>query len=164
MKHPMLEKIGEQLKELMYELHVDIPKQLEHARSLGDLSENAEYEMTKERQLFVESRIKHFEDLHKALRNLNLDNLPTDKAAYGSRVHVEDIDTGEQKYYRMILAGEEPINNHEGDIHVTMASPVAKALLGKSVGDEIQVFLPKGSFDWEVIGLETYHDLKISAS
>ncbi len=159
MRHPLVEKLKVQLKAFMHELHVDIPKQLQYARSLGDLSENAEYKMTKERQLYVESRIKHLEDLVQNLQGLNLDNLPEDRIAYGTRVTIEDLETGEEKTYLLAFDGEDPLFKKDGDIVVTMGSPIARALAGKREGDEVKVRLPKGVFDWEIIEIETFKQL-----
>lgn len=158
MKHPLLDKITVQLKELMRELTVDIPKQLEFARSLGDLSENAEYKMTKERQLFVESRIKHLEELLKRIQNLNLDSLPHDRVAYGSRVTVCDVNTDEEKTYLLVFPGEDPPYKKPDDILVTMGSPIALALVGKEEGDSVKAKLPKGVYEWEIVGLQTLTD------
>ncbi|MBN1552215.1 GreA/GreB family elongation factor [bacterium] len=159
MKHPLLDKLSKQLKSFMHELHFDIPRQLEHARSLGDLSENAEYEMTKDRQLFVESRIKQLEDLIKRLQSMDISNLPKNKAGYGSRVVVEDLETGDRKQYLIVFPGEEPPFKQQNDILVTLASPVAMALAGKSEGDVVTVRLPKGTFEWEITELITFHDI-----
>jgi transcription elongation factor GreA len=159
MRHPLFDKISGDLKEFMRELTVDIPKQLAFALSLGDLSENAEYEMTKQRQLFVESRIKQLEELLNSLQGLNIDKLPDDRVAYGSRVVVEDLDTEEQKQYLVIFPGEDPPHKTEKDILVTLASPIAQAMLGKSVGAEITVRLPRGTFEWEIIEMTPFHDL-----
>lgn len=159
MKHPLAEKLKKQLKQYMYELTVDIPKQLEYAISLGDLSENAEYEMTKERQLFVESRVAQLEKLLNQIQSMNIDNLPTDRIAYGSRVTIEDMDTEEQKTYIIVLDGEEPVYKREQDVLVTVGSPIARALFGKKEGDDVQVRLPKGVFDWEIIDVVTFSEL-----
>ncbi len=155
----MIEKLSVQLKTFMHELHVDIPAQLRFARSLGDLSENAEYKMTKERQLFVESRIKQLEDLMKQLQGMNLSKLPADRVAYGSRVTVEDINSGEEKIYLLVFPGEDPAHKRESDILVTMGSPVAQSLFGKREGDEVNVKLPKGNFEWEILELKTFGEL-----
>ncbi len=162
MKHPMIEKVAAQLKALMYELTVDIPKQLEFARSLGDLSENAEFKMTKERQLFVESRIKNLEELMLKLQNVNLDNIPPDRVAYGSRVVIEDLNSGEEKSYVLVFPGEEPPYKQDQDTLVTVGSPVAMALFGKREGDVVTVRLPKGTFEWEITELKTFGDLAVS--
>lgn len=155
MKHPMIPQVAAQLKALMYELTVDIPKQLEFARSLGDLSENAEFKMTKERQLFVESRIKNFEELMLKLQSVNLENIPTDRIAYGSRVVVEDLNSGETKSFILAFPGEEPPYKTEQDTLVTIGSPVAMALFGKRPGDMTTVRLPKGILEWEIVELKT---------
>lgn len=159
MKHPLIEKLTIQLKELMRELTVDIPKQLEFARSLGDLSENAEYKMTKERQLFVESRIKNVEDLLQKIQGLNLDGLPRDKAAYGSRVRICDVNTDEEKSYLLVFPGEEPSYKKSNDTLVTMGSPIALSICGKESGETVRVRLPKGTFEWEILEIETLYDL-----
>jgi transcription elongation factor GreA len=159
MKHPMADKLAAQLKELMHELTVDIPKQLAFARSLGDLSENAEFKMTKERQLFVESRIKQVEELLQKIQGLNIDRLPSNKAAYGSRVAIEDADSGDEKTFLIIFPGEDPPYKLPTDTLVTMGSPIAQALFGKEEGDTVKVHLPKGSFEWEITRLETLHQL-----
>lgn len=159
MRHPLIEKLRTRIKAYMYELTVEIPKQLEYALSLGDLSENAEYEMTKERQLFVESRIMQLEKLMNRLKSINLDGLPHDRVAYGSRVTVEDLDSGEQKTYLIVFDGEEPPHKKENDVLVTVESPIARALFGKTKGSEIQVSLPKGNFEWEIVDLSTFFEL-----
>ncbi len=159
MKHPMIPKVTEQLKSFMYELTVEIPKALEFALSLGDLSENAEYEMTKDRQLFVESRVKQLEELLRRLQNTNLDHLPKDRIAYGSRVKVEDLDTEEQKQFLIVFPGEDPDYRTDADTLVTLASPVGQALYGKKVGDEVTVRIPKGTYDWEIIEMQTFYEL-----
>lgn len=156
MKHPLIDKLKGEMKKYMYELTVEIPKQLEYAISLGDLSENAEYEMTKERQLFVESRLAQLEKLMNRLQSVNLDSLPEDKIAYGSRVTIEDLDTEEERTYIIVFDGEEPDFKEEGDILVTVGSPIARAMFGKKAGAEIQVHLPKGVFDWEILKVTTF--------
>ncbi len=159
MIHPLTKKLKQQIKAYIYELTVDIPRQLEYAMSLGDLSENAEYEMAKERQLFVESRITQLEKLLNRLKSVNLDDLPDNRVAYGSRVTVEDLDSEQERTYLIVFYGEEPSHKASDDILVTVESPIARALFGKQVGDEIQVNLPKGSFDWEITGLVTFPEL-----
>ena len=159
MKHPLVEKLKKDIKKFMYELTVEIPKQLEYAISLGDLSENAEYEMTKERQLFVESRLAQLEKLLNRLQSVNLDTLPDDKIAYGSRVTIEDLDSEEQRTYIIVFDGEEPVYKQENDILVTVGSPIARSLFGKVAGDEVHVKLPKGNFDWEIMAVKTFPEL-----
>ncbi|MBN1355171.1 GreA/GreB family elongation factor [bacterium] len=159
MKHPMFDKVNAQLKEFMRELTVDIPRQLHHALSMGDLSENAEYEMTKQRQLFVESRIKQLEELMGSLKNLNLEALPRDRIAYGSRIVAEDLNSGERKQYLIVFPGENPAHKTDQDILVTLASPIAQALLGKAQGDEVVVRLPKGTFEWCILEFTPFQEL-----
>ncbi|MCD4653781.1 GreA/GreB family elongation factor [bacterium] len=159
MKHPLIEKLKLQIKKFFYELTVEIPKQLAYAISLGDLSENAEYEMTKERQLFVESRLAQLEKLLTRLQSVDFDSIPSDKIAYGSRVTIEDLDTEEQRTFLIVFDGEEPAYKTDDDVLVTVASPIARSLFGKHVGAEVQVRLPKGVYDWEIIKVATFPEL-----
>jgi transcription elongation factor GreA len=159
MIHPLTKKLKQQIKDYIFELTVELPKQLEYALSLGDLSENAEYEMAKERQLFVESRIVQLEKLLNRLKAINLDELPNDRVAYGSRVTVEDLDSEQEKTFLIVFDGEDPPHKTNDDILVTIESPIARALFGKKAGDDIQVNLPKGSFDWEITKLVTFPEL-----
>jgi transcription elongation factor GreA len=164
MRHPLADKLAVQLKELMYELTVTIPKALEFARSLGDLSENSEYKMAKERQLLVESRIKITEELIQKIQGLNIDKLPKNRIAYGSRVMIEDINSGEEKSFLLVFPGEDPPFKKSKDILVTLGSPIAQALFGKQEGETIKVKLPKGTFEWEITDKETLHDILKSSS
>jgi len=159
MKHPLIDELKVTIKKFLYELTVEIPKQLEYAVSLGDLSENAEYEMTKERQLFVESRLAQLEKLMNRLQSVDLDSIPENKIAYGSRVRIVDLDTDEEKTFIIGFDGEKPVYQKEGDVLVTIASPIARALFGKRTGSEIQVKLPKGTFDWEILEFESFPQL-----
>ncbi|MBN1297129.1 transcription elongation factor GreA [bacterium] len=159
MKHPLIDQVKTQMKKYMFELTVEIPKQLEYAISLGDLSENAEYEMTKERQLFVESRIAQLEKLLNQIQTINLDDLPTDRIAYGSRVTIADLDLEETRTYIIVLDGEDPPYKQPGDILVTVGSPIARSLFGRHEGDEVQVRLPKGVYEWEIVEVIPFSEL-----
>lgn len=154
----LAEKIKKKLKDeiaaLEHELHSELPKELKKARAHGDLSENAEFKYAKERQSYVSARLGQ---LHQRMANismLNLNNLPKDRAAYGSRVFVLDIATNSKIEYKLVTVEEADASN--GLISTT--SPIGRALLGKKVGDEVKVTTPAGLKEYEVVRLVTIYD------
>jgi len=154
----LAEKIQKKLKDeiaaLEHELHHDLPKEIKVARAHGDLSENAEYKYAKERQAYVSARLGQ---LHQRMANismLNLNNLPKDRAAYGSRIVVLDLAKDSKIEYKLVTVEEADAT--KGLISTT--SPIGRALLGKKVGDEVSVTTPAGVKEYEVIRLTTIHD------
>lgn len=154
----LAEKIKKKLKDeiaaLEHELHSELPKELKKARAHGDLSENAEFKYAKERQSYVSARLGQ---LHQRMANismLNLNNLPKDRAAYGSRVFVLDVATNSKIEYKLVTVEEADASN--GLISTT--SPIGRALLGKKVGDEVKVTTPAGLKEYEVVRLVTIYD------
>jgi transcription elongation factor GreA len=154
----LAEKIKKKLKDeiaaLEHELHSELPKELKKARAHGDLSENAEFKYAKERQSYVSARLGQ---LHQRMANismLNLNNLPKDRAAYGSRVFVLDIATNSKIEYKLVTVEEADASN--GLISTT--SPIGRALLGKKVGDEVKVTTPAGLKEYEIVRLVTIYD------
>lgn len=130
----VIEDIREELKRLNYELTSVIPKELEKARSYGDLNENAEYHSTKERQAFVEMRVSQLNRRLSELSNLRLEKLHREKVGLFSRVFLED-DDGNAHEYKLVLA--EMVEGCRGGLSVS--SPRAKALLGKAPGDMVRI-------------------------
>jgi len=122
-------------------------KAIEEARAHGDLSENAEFDAAKERQAFLEGRIN---DLEFKLGNADVidpDKLSKDNAVFGCTVVLENIDTGDEVKYQLVGPDESDIN--EGRISV--ASPLGRAMLGKTIGDEISINAPGGKRSYELI-------------
>jgi transcription elongation factor GreA len=115
-------------------------KAIEEARSHGDLSENAEYDAAKDRQQFIETRISELEYKISNAEVIDPDKLPKDRAVFGSRVRLENVDTGEDVVYQLVGPDESDIA--EGRISV--ASPLGRAILGKRPDDEITVDAPGG--------------------
>ena len=154
----LAEKIKKKLKDeiaaLEHELHSELPKEIKTARAHGDLSENAEYKYAKERQSYVSARLGQ---LHKRMADislLNLNNLPKDRAAYGSRIVVLDIVKSTEIEYKLVTVEE--ADAAKGLI--STGSPIGRALLGKKVGDEVKVATPAGVREYEVVRLITIHD------
>ena len=154
----LTEKIRKKLKDeiaaLEHELHDELPKELKKARAHGDLSENAEYKYAKERQSYVSARLGQLHQRMADLSMLNLNNLPKDRAAYGSRIVVLDVAKDTKIEYKLVTVEE--ADAAKGLISTT--SPIGRALLGKRVGDEVTVTTPAGRKDYEVVRLMTIYD------
>ncbi len=154
----LAEKIKKKLKDeiaaLEHELHDELPKEIKVARAHGDLSENAEYKYAKERQGYVAARLAQLHQRMADLSMLNLNNLPKDRAAYGSRLVVLDIAKDARIEYKLVTVEE--ADAAKGLISTT--SPIGRALLGKKVGDEVKVTTPAGLREYEVVQLSTIYD------
>ena len=154
----LAEKIRKKLKDeiaaLEHELHSELPKEIKVARAHGDLSENAEYKYAKERQSYVSARLGQLHQRMADLSMLNLNNLPKDRAAYGSRIVVLDVAKDTKIEYKLVTVEEADAS--QGLISTT--SPIGRALLGKKVGDEVTVNTPAGRKDYEVVRLATIYD------
>jgi transcription elongation factor GreA len=155
MELPVLARLKKELADLKHELTFKLPKELETARAHGDLSENAEYEAAKHRQDFVRSRIAQLEGRVRELSMYNISSIPQDVVAYGSRVIVEDADSGESTTYNIVFPEE--VDAAKGQI--SLSSPLGRALLNKSVGDEVEVHTPSGKRTYQIVELATFHEL-----
>jgi transcription elongation factor GreA len=148
------QKLEDELHQLEHELNHELPKELMKARAHGDLSENAEYKYAKERQSYLTARMGQLQKRLSDVSMLNLDNLPRDKAAYGSRVVVLDIVRSVKMEYKLVTTEESDAS--KGLISTT--SPIGRALLGRTVGDTVDVHTPAGKKEFEIIRLLTIHD------
>lgn len=148
------QKLMEEIRSLEHELHNELPKELKKARAHGDLSENAEFKFAKERQSYVSARLGQLHQRMADVAMLNLNNLPVDRAAYGSRVRLLDQAKSVEIEYKLVTTEEADAS--KGLISTT--SPIGKALLGKKVGDEVKVVTPAGTKEFEIIRLKTIHE------
>ncbi len=143
------------LKKLQAELHrlktverYEVIKLIEYARSLGDLSENAEYETAKDRQSFVEGRIQELDSKISRAEVIDPAELANkDRVTFGIKVTLEDLDTGETVSYQLVGADESEPEN--GLISIT--SPIGRALIGKEVDDDVVVQAPGGKREFVVL-------------
>jgi transcription elongation factor GreA len=147
-------KLQEEIETLEYELNHDLPKELKKAVALGDLSENAEYHMAKQRQEFVRARLGQLKKRMGDLSMVNMSNIPKDKAGLGSKVKVYDSTKEEEIEYELVTSEESDVT--QGKISTT--SPIGRALLNKKVGDTTQVTTPAGKRELEILSLTTIHD------
>ena len=147
-------KLEEEIKTLEYELTNELPKEIKKAAALGDLSENAEYHMAKQRQEFVNARLGQLKKRVGELSMVNLTNIPKDKVAFGSTVKVYDNTKDEELEYKLVTSEETDVT--KGLISTT--SPIGKSLMGKRVGDTATVVTPNGKRELEILKLTTIHD------
>jgi transcription elongation factor GreA len=147
-------KLEEEIRVLEHELNHELPKELKKAVAMGDLSENAEYHMAKQRQEFVRARLGQLKKRMADLSLVNMANIPKDKAALGSTIRVYDSTKEEELEYKQVTSEESDVT--KGLISTT--SPIGRALLGKKVGDTATVVTPGGNRELEVLKLITIHD------
>ena len=144
-------KLREELHRLKTVERQEVIRSIAHARSLGDLSENAEYETAKQKQSFIEGKILDIEGRLGRAEVIDPEKVTArDRVVFGLTVTVQDVDSGEIKKYKLV--GEDESEPEEGFISVT--SPVGSALIGKRVDDEIQVRAPGGIKGFLVINIE----------
>jgi transcription elongation factor GreA len=154
MELPVVTRLKKDLHELLHELNVKLPKELQEAAAHGDLSENAEYEAAKSRQEFVRARIAQMQGRIRELSMYTFASIPRDVVAYGSRVTVQDGEEGTTIEYRIVFPEE--VDVASGDI--SLSSPIGRALLNRSVGDEVEVQAPGGKRSYQIVGLVTLHE------
>src|SRR5499425_468493 len=154
MELPILAKLKKELADLKHELTFKIPKDLQTAAAHGDLSENAEYDAAKNRQDFVRSRIGQLEARVRELSMYNVASIPRGVVAYGSRVTVADVDSGDETEYRIVF----PEEVDAGRGHISLSSPIGRAMMNKTEGDEVEVQTPSGRRTYQIIALVTLHE------
>src|SRR6476469_6025430 len=147
-------KLRDEIDALEHELIHELPKEIKKAAALGDLSENAEYHMAKQRQEFVKARVRQLGKRLADLSMVNMNNIPKDKVGLGSTVKVYDNTKGEEVQYKLVTSEESDVE--AGKISTT--SPIGRALLNKKVGDETTVVTPNGKRELEILKLSTIHD------
>lgn len=147
-------KLEEEIRALEHELAHELPKEIKKAAALGDLSENAEYHMAKQRQELVNARLGQLKRRMSELALVNLSNIPKDRVAFGSRVKVFDNSKDAELEYKLVTSEEADVT--KGLISTT--SPIGKALLGKKVGDTAIVVTPNGRREMEILNLTTIHE------
>src|ERR1700726_960796 len=147
-------KLQEEINALEHELIHELPKEIKKAAALGDLSENAEYHMAKQRQEFVKARVRQLGKRLADLSMVNMNNIPHDKVGLGSTVKVFDNVKNEEMEYKIVTSEES--DGATGKISTT--SPIGRALLNKKVGESAIVVTPNGKRELEVLTLSTIHD------
>ena len=124
-------------------------KDIEVARAQGDLSENAEYTAAKERQSYIHGKIQEIENNLALSDVIDPSSMATDRAVFGTVVNIEDIDTGDSIKYQLVGPFESDINENK----ISVTAPLGKALIGKKIGDEIEVKAPGGLRKFEIVDI-----------
>ena len=144
------EKLKEEIKHLKFTERPEITKAIAVARDFGDLSENAEYHAAREKQSFIEGRIIDLEDKMARAEIIDISKLSGETITFGALVKLIDDETEEHVTYHIVGEYEADINKKR----ISIASPIAKALIGKSVNDIVEVFTPKGTKSYEVVEIQ----------
>jgi transcription elongation factor GreA len=145
------QKIEDEIERLRRELTVTLPKAIQKAVELGDLSENSEYKSALERQQFVQARLNHLTSRMGELSKIDTKSIATDRVGFGSRVTLQDLDNRELVTYSIVFGDYIDLDTNQ----ISMASPIGRALLGKQLEEEVVVKLPKGDRRYRIIELVT---------
>ncbi len=142
-------RLTEELKHLKTVERPAVIRAIAEAREHGDLSENAEYAAARERQSFIEGRVAELEDVISRADVIDPTKLSGNTVKFGASVNLADEDTGEEQNYQIV-------GQYEGDIKsglLSITAPLARALIGKTVGDTVEVTTPRGSKSYEIVGI-----------
>jgi transcription elongation factor GreA len=153
------QKLQAEVERLNHEINFVLPKEIERARAHGDLRENSEYKAALERQQFVTSRLSHLRLRLSKLSSVQESDIPRDRVGFGSRVTVQDLETKRRETYVLTLGEFIEGDDAGGEMSVSLASPLGKALLGTKVGQSVKIALPMGQRRLKILELETVHDL-----
>jgi len=142
-----LKTLEDEMKRLRIEERPAVIKAIEVAREHGDLSENAEYHAARDRQSFIEGRLAELEDMISRADVIDPSTLSGDTVRFGATVKLADEDTDEESTYQIV-------GSHEADVEsgkLSLTSPLARSLIGKTIGDSVEVTTPGGSKSYEVL-------------
>jgi transcription elongation factor GreA len=153
MKGKLLKRFEEEVAVLERELKMELPKEIQRARELGDLRENAEYQAAKERQTLVQARIGMLRRRMNEIAMMNMEKIPHGKAGFGSTVTLRES-TGQEVVFQLVMP--EDADGEKGLI--STSSPIGRAILNHEAGDEIAVTTPAGARSFEILKLVTIHD------
>ena len=153
MKAQLLKRFEDEITTLERELKTELPKEIQRARELGDLRENAEYHAAKERQGYLHARIGMLKRRVAEIHLMNVDKIPRGKVGLGSTVHLRET-TGDEIVYELVMPEDaDPANGN-----ISTSSPIGRSLLNKEEGDEVRVQTPSGVRTFEIVKLTTIHD------
>lgn len=141
------EKLKAQLDKMKNEDMSRIAEQIAEARGFGDLSENAEFDAAVEAQGMLQARINDLQDKLSRAYIVDKSTLPTDRVVFGSRVRVLDVDMGDEEDFVLVGPGEEDYDNNR----ILLTSPIGQGLVGKKVGDEVEVPIPRGTLKLKIV-------------
>ncbi|MGE3842376.1 MAG: transcription elongation factor GreA [Vicinamibacterales bacterium] len=153
MKAKLIKRFEDEIQALDRELKTQLPKEIQRARELGDLRENAEYQAAKERQTFLNARIAMLKKRVAEIQLMNVDKIPKGKVGLGSTVKVRQ-EAGDMVLFELVMPEDSDVERG----WISTASPIGRALLNKEEGDDVVVSTPNGQRRFEIIELTTIHD------
>src|SRR3990170_4264392 len=148
--------LGAEIERLNHELSVTLPEALKKALSQGDLRENGDYHAALERQGFVQARLSHLRSRLAKLNSLDLSKIPTHRGGLGSRGVGGEVATKQHESYELVVPDS---MNFDNPAHISIASPLGRAMVEKKPGDTVVVQLPGGVRKLRIIEVVTFHQL-----
>lgn len=150
-------KLGEEVAKLGFELNVTLPSEIRRAVEMGDLRENSEYKAALERQRLVQARLGQLTMRLSKLSQIDIKDIPRDRAGLGSKLVVEDQESKERETYHLVFG--DSVDFEDG--HVTMSSPIGRAMLNKQKGDVVVLKLPARTRKLTILDLVTIHEATV---
>jgi transcription elongation factor GreA len=147
-------KLGEEAEKLRYELNITLPGEIRRAVEMGDLRENSEYKAALERQRLVQARLGQLAQRLSKLSSIDVTQISRDKVGLGSKIVVEDQESKERETYHLVFGDSIEFD----DCHVTMSSPIGRAMLGRGKGEKVVLKLPERTRTLKIVTLVTIHD------
>ena len=144
------DNLKEELKQLTTKDRPAVISAISSAREHGDLKENAEYHAAKEQQGFIEGRIQELNEKLALANVIDITKLSGDKVVFGAKVSFVDVNTEEESSYQIVGADESDLSQQK----ISISSPIARALIGKSIGDTLTIPIPKGKIEIEITDVE----------
>lgn len=154
MPNSVVKQLEVEIKELEYELHNVLPKELERARQLGDLRENAEYQAAKERKDYLMVRLGQMKKRLADASMFNVDRVPRGEIGFGSTVTLKDLQRDTEIVYTLVSAEESDVSHGK----ISISSPIGRSLMGKKIGDCVEVKTPAGTREFEILKMATIHE------
>ena len=148
-------KIESEIERLVHELNVELPKAIQKAVELGDLRENADYKAALERREFVQARVTHLTQRMSELSKIDVETIATDRAGFGSKLKLRNVETGDEVEYTIVTGDFMDIDAG----HISMESPIGRAMLGAKQGEEVDVQLPGREVTFKVVELTTLPEM-----
>lgn len=148
------ERLAKEVEQLNHELHFVLPEVLKKARELGDLRENADFQAALERQHFIQARLNQLRDRLGRLSSIDIRKIPRERVGLGSVVTVRDLDTNDREVFELVIPDAMDVDAG----HISVSSPLGRALLGLKQGEEAAVLLPYGRRQLKVERLQTIHE------
>ena len=148
----LLARLNVELREIEHELKNKLPQEISRAASLGDLSENAEYEAALDRQRLLQTKFRNLKNRIGEIAKIDVSRLPTDRVGYGSIVDIFDIDEEKEIQYQLVM----PEDSDAKTNRISISSPIGRALMGKKAEEEVQVDIPSGTKNYEITAVIPY--------